>query len=169
VGKYRVLENSFKVGAKVVYPTHGLGIIEKIEELSVSGAIAAFYIIRIKSKEMTIMAPINSAVSAGMRSIISKREVPKMMRILKNGIAESFEPNWNKRQKNYLDKIKTGCVFEVASVYRALFKLKMSKGLSFVEQQVFENAHPLVISELAEAKGIAENRAAEIVNKALSN
>ncbi len=162
-------ENGFQVGSKVIYPNHGLGVIEKIENRKISGTAAAFYIIRIQKNGMTIMAPINSAVCVGMRQIISKRDVPKIIKILENGGVDSYEPNWNKRQKIYQEKIKTGSLFEVASVYRTLFLLKESKGLSFVEQQVFENAHHLVISELAEAKGIGQDKAVKLVDKAVSN
>lgn len=161
--------NSFKVGSKVIYPNHGLGIIEKIENRKVSGTAEPYYIIRIRRGSMTIMAPTKAADLVGLRYIISKNEVPRIMKVLRNGVSEIFEPNWNKRQKTYLDKIKTGSLFEVASVYRALHKLKESKGLSFVEQQVFENAHQLVISELAEAKGIGEDKVTKLVDKALSN
>ena len=161
--------STFKVGSKVIYPNHGLGVIEKIEERKVSGTADAFYVIRIRKGAMTIMAPTKTAENMGLRDIIAKTEVPKIMRILKNGIAETFEPNWNKRQKTYIDKIKTGSLSEVATVYRALHKLKESKGLSFVEQQVFENAHHLVISELAEAKGVGEDKVVKLVDRALSN
>ncbi len=160
---------AFKVGSKIIYPNHGLGVIEKIERRKVSGTANSYYIIRIRKGSMTIMAPIKTAKDVGMRDVISKSDVPKIMKILKNGISEIFEPNWNKRQKTYLDKIKTGSLFEVATVYRALHKLKESKGLSFVEQQVFENAHQLVISELAEAKGVGEDKVMKLVDKALSN
>jgi len=165
-----IARNGFKVGSKVIYPSHGLGIIEKIEEREVAGSEDAFFIIRLQKNGMTIMAPIRSAQVVGLRQIIATKEVPKIMRILRNGVADQdLEPNWNKRQKAFLDKIKTGSLTEVASVYRTLFKLKESKGLSFVEQQVFENAHHLIVSEIAEAKGINEDKAVKLVGQALAN
>ncbi len=160
--------SAFEVGAKVIYPTHGLGVIEKIETRKFSGVDSAFYVIRIKKKGMTIMAPINSANQVGVRTIIPKRDVPKVIDILKDGEAECHEPNWNKRQKTYQEKIKSGSLFEVATVFKTLFTLKESKGLSFVEQQVFENAYQLIVTELAEAKGVGEDKAMKIVDKALS-
>lgn len=161
--------DEFKVGSKVIYPSHGLGTIEKIEKREVSGASAAFYIIRLQKNGMTIMAPIKSASDVGLRGIISKSEIPKVMKILKNGMIENYERNWNKRQKSFLEKIKSGCLYEVAAVYRTLAYLRENKGLSFVEQQVFENAEQLIISEIAEAKGVAEDQVVKMMDKALSN
>ena len=162
-------DRSFEVGARVIYPTHGLGIVEKIESREVCGDDCACYVIRFSGKGMTIMAPVSNASTMGIRSIISSRDVPKIMRILKNGVAEDFEPNWNKRQKNYMDRIKSGSLCEVASVYRVLFKQKQTKNLSFVEQKVFENAYQLIVSEIAEAKGVCEDKAVKMVDKALDN
>lgn len=159
----------FEVGSKIVYPSHGLGTIEKIESRKVSGMTEACYIIRLQNSGMTIMAPIKSAKSVGLRGIIKKREVNKIMKILKNGEDSKIEPNWNKRQKSYLEKIKSGSIFEVASVYRDLFTLRATKGLSFGEQQVFDNAQKLIVSEIAEAKGIQEGKAEKMLYEALSN
>lgn len=161
--------SKFKVGSKVVYPSHGLGIIERIEEVQVSGVADAYYIIRLRKSQMTVMAPTRSAGSIGLRGVIAKKDVSKILTILGTGILADVEPNWNKRQKRFLEMIKTGALSQVAQVYRALFKLKESKGLSFVEQQVFDNAYELIVSEIAEAKGIDKGKAALMVGKALSN
>jgi len=160
---------AFSIGSKVIYPSHGIGTITKIESGKSAGLDESCYIIRFTTSGMTIMAPVKSAKMVGMRKVIQKREVPKIMRILKDSGAEKIESNWNKRQKTYLEKIKSGSIFEVASVYRDLFLLKEKKGLSFGEQQVFDNAHKLVVSEIAEAKGIQEDKASVLLTKALSN
>lgn len=154
---------------KIIYPSHGIGTITKIESGKASGLDESCYIIRFQTSGMTIMAPVKSAKNVGMRNVIQKREVPKIMRILKDSNSEKIESNWNKRQKTYLEKIKSGSIFEVASVYRDLFLLKEKKGLSFGEQQVFDNAHKLVVSEIAEAKGIQEDKASVLLDKALAN
>jgi len=161
--------SKFKVGSKVIYPSHGLGVIEKIEQVKVSGVADAYYIIRLRKNGMTVMAPTRSAGSIGLRNVIPKKDVAKILSILAAGLLADVEPNWNKRQKRFLEMIKTGSLSEVAHVYRALFKLKGEKGLSFVEQQVFDNAYELIISEIAEAKGIDKSKAALMVGKALSN
>ena len=162
----KLLDN-FGIGEKVVYPSHGIGTIDKIENKSMSGLKISCYIISFTSG-MTIMAPVNSAGSVGLRSVISKRDVTKVLKVLKGGLNGTIESNWNKRQKTYLDKIKSGSIFEVASVYRDLSFLRGHKGLSFGEQQVFDNAHKLIVSEIAEAKGVHEEKAVKMINSALS-
>ncbi len=162
-------QTSFPIGSKIIYPSHGIGTIEKIEQKSVAGVNESCYIIFFKTSGMKIMAPIKQANFVGMRSLITKREVPKIMRILKDGGEKRIESNWNKRQKTYMEKIKSGSIFEVALVYRDLYFLKERKGLSFGEQQVFDNAQKLVVSEIAEAKGIHEEKATKLLSKALSN
>ncbi|VAX25722.1 hypothetical protein MNBD_NITROSPINAE02-20 [hydrothermal vent metagenome] len=158
----------FEVGEKIIYPSHGLGVIEKIEEQSSSGMSELCYVIRFENSGMKIMSPIRSAKNVGLRHIIRKQDVPKIIRILQSDETDNIESNWNKRQKIYLEKIKTGSIFEVTSVYRDLFVLKEKKGLSFGEQQVFDNAHRLVVSEIAEAKGILEEKASKLLDKALT-
>ncbi|HJM83216.1 MAG TPA: CarD family transcriptional regulator [Nitrospinota bacterium] len=165
----RKLRGGFPIGSKVVYPSHGLGVIERIEKREISGGNTSFYVIRIPKKGMTIMAPIKHASSAGVRCVIAKNDVPKVMKILKSSSYDDHEPNWNKRQKSYFDRIKTGSIFEVASVLKTLNRFKINKGLSYVEQQVFENAYQLIISELAEAKGVEEEKIIKTVTKALGN
>lgn len=157
----------FKVGTKVIYPSYGVGTVEKIEKLEVSGGDDAFYIIRLRKNGMTIMAPTRSADSIGLRGVISTKDIPKILSILGEGINFDIEPNWNKRQRKFLEMIKTGALSEVAHVYRSLFILKESKGLSFVEQQVFDNAYELIVSEIAESKGIERDKAAQLVGEAL--
>lgn len=159
----------FPVGSKILYPSHGIGTIERIDEQSITGDDGSCYIIRFRSSGMTIMAPVRSANSVGIRKIIAKREVPKILKILSDGASTNIESNWNKRQKTYLEKIKSGSIFEVASVYRDLSLLKDKKGLSFGEQQVFDNAYKLVVSEVAEAKGIQEEKASSLLTDAMTN
>ncbi len=158
----------FEVGSTVVYPPHGIGVLYSIDDNGESTFNEACYVIRF-TNGMTIMAPIKSADMVGLRHVIPKRDVSKVMSILGDGIDEDVERNWNKRQKAYQDKIKSGSIFEVASVYRDLFLLRGSKGLSFGEQQVFDNAHKLVVSELAVAKGVDEEKIIKMIDEALSN
>lgn len=159
----------FDVGSKVVYPSHGLGVIEKVEEKVIAGSNEACYVIRFKSSGMTIVAPVRCADMVGIREIIRKRDVTKVMKILGAEALADVESNWNKRQKTYLEKIKSGSIYEVAVVYRDLYNLRGSKGLSFGEQQVFDNAHKLIVTELAEAKGMIEEKVVKMINEAIGN
>jgi CarD family transcriptional regulator len=159
----------FGVGSKVIYPAHGIGTIERVEKCAIGGDPEPCYFIRFQKSGMIITAPIRSAGTVGLRCVISKKDVTKVFKILKDDRSETMESNWNKRQKVYLEKIKSGSLFEVASVYRDLYFLRTTKGLSFGEQQVFDNAHKLIVSEIAESKGVGEEKVVKMLNDALTN
>ncbi len=158
----------FSVGSKVVYPSHGIGTIHKIELQSIAGNDESCYVISFVGG-MTIMAPVKTAGHVGLRSIIAKREVAKVLRILRESENGMMESNWNKRQKVYHEKIKSGSIFEVADVFRDLNLLRERKGLSFGEQQVFDNAKKLIVSEVAIAKGLEESAAQKLIDTALTH
>jgi CarD family transcriptional regulator len=148
----------FKVGDKAVYPAHGVGIIEDIKRKVISGMERTFYILRILDKEMTIMIPTDSAKSVGLREIINKKEIPKVFRILSERNVEIDCQTWNRRYREYMEKIKSGSVFEVAEVLRDLFLLKCDKDLSFGERRMFDLAQNLLVKELSAAKNMAEEK-----------
>lgn len=160
----------FKIGSKVVYPAHGIGIIEGIEEKAIGGMTQQFYMIRILDNGMVIIVPKSNILNVGIREVIKRKDVTKVIDILKESPAngDTFkEENWNRRHREYIDRIKTGSVYEIAKVYRKLFFLKSHKELSFGERQVFDNMHQLIVSEIALAKGIGEDNAEKIVAGAL--
>jgi len=148
----------FKVGDKAVYPAHGVGIIEAIKSKVISGTERNFYILRIVDKEMTIMIPTDSAKSVGLRGIIDKKEIPKVFRILSEKNVEIDCQTWNRRYREYMEKIKSGSVFEVAEVLRDLFLLKCDKDLSFGERRMLDLAQNLLVKELSIAKNMAEEK-----------
>lgn len=148
----------FKVGDKAVYPAHGVGIIEDIKRKVISGMERTFYILRILDKEMTIMIPTDNAKSVGLREIINKKEIPKVFRILSERNVEIDCQTWNRRYREYMEKIKSGSVFEVAEVLRDLFLLKCDKDLSFGERRMFDLAQNLLVKELSAAKNMAEEK-----------
>ena len=148
----------FKIGDKAVYPAHGVGVIEDIKSKVISGTKQTFYVLRILEKEMTIMIPRDNVKNVGLREIISKKEVPKVFRILaeKNGRIDC--QTWNRRYREYMEKIKSGSVFEVAEVLRDLIHLRCDKDLSFGEKQMLDLAQNLLIKELSIAKNITEEK-----------
>ena len=148
----------FKIGDKAVYPSHGVGIIEDIKCKVISGSKRMFYVMRIVDKDMTIMIPTDNAQSVGLREIIDKKEVPKIFRILAEKNVEVDCQTWNRRYREYMEKIKSGSVFEVAEVLRDLFHLKGDKDLSFGERQMLDLAQNLLVRELAIAKNISEDK-----------
>ena len=148
--------NHFKVGEKVVYPAHGVGVIEEIQSLKVSGAESNFYSLRIIDSDMKIMIPTERAVEVGLRHVIGKDMVTKVYRVLREKRVEVDQATWNRRYREYTEKIKTGSVLEIASVLRDLFMLKGDKELSFGERKMLDTARNLLVKELAIAKANSE-------------
>lgn len=148
----------FKKGELAVYPAHGVGVIESIERREFNGEKQIFYIMRIIDTDMVIMIPIHNAQSVGVRSIINKKEIPRVLDILKDRNIEIATQTWNKRYREYMDKIKTGSVFEVAAVLRDLYILKDEKPLSFGEKKMMDTAMNLLVKELSIARNVKEDR-----------
>src|SRR2546426_377480 len=118
---------TFKVGEKVVYPAHGVGVIEGVQTKVISGSERKFYMLRIIDSDMTIMIPTENVQSVGLRRIIGKDMVAKVYRILRDKKVEIDQQTWNRRYREYTEKIKTGSVLEIAKVLRDLFVLKGDK------------------------------------------
>ena len=139
----------FEVGEVAVYPGHGVGKIESIEEKEFSGMKQSFYIIRIMDTDMTIMIPVDGAKNAGLRCVIDSREVTKVLAILKEKNSIHDNAPWNRRYKEYMERIKSGSIFEVAMVLKELYSLRVWKELSFGEKKMFEIARNLIKKELS--------------------
>lgn len=146
----------FKIGDKAVYPAHGVGIIESIENKEISGTEHTFYMLRILDNDMTIMIPTKNTDMVGLREIVSTNEIPRIYEILKDRTVSIEGQAWNRRYREYMDKIKTGSVFEVAAVLRDLVLLKTDKDLSFGERRILDMARNLLVKELSVAKNSPE-------------
>jgi CarD family transcriptional regulator len=158
----------FKVGDKIVYPMHGVGEIEGIEKKVVLGKRNEYYMITIISNGMKVMIPVSNAKEIGIRSIIPKKDIKKVMAILATE-AEAIEEDWKLRYQNNIDKVKSGSIYEVAEVARDLFKRGSEKELSIMERKLYENAYQLITYEVAMSKNIAIDEAGNIVSEALSS
>jgi CarD family transcriptional regulator len=152
----------FDVGDKVVYPMHGAGVIEAVEEREILGEKQKYYILRIPMGDMRVMVPLESAEEVGLRGVIDKEDVQKVYDVLA-GDRTKMSSNWNRRYRANLEKIRTGDVFEVAEVVRNLTYREREKGLSTGERRMLENAMQILISELV----IAEDSHVEDVEKAI--
>ena len=150
------MRESFKVGDKAVYPAHGVGEVTAIENRSIGGMEQTFYILRILENGMKIMVPTNNVRQVGLREVISKSKVDKVFKILREKTLSVETTTWNRRYREYMEKIKTGSVFEVAEVLRDLYILKIDKDLSFCELKLLDTARGLLIRELAVARGTNE-------------
>ena len=144
---------TFQVGDLAVYPAHGVGEIIAIESRVINGEKHDFYIMKVVENGMTIMIPTNNVESVGLRDVIPKKEIPKVYAVMQSKKEANTEnQTWNRRYREYMDKIKTGSLYDVAEVFRDLFLLKLTKDLSFGERKLYDTAQVLLVKELSTAK-----------------
>jgi len=158
----------FKVNDLAVYPAHGVGIIERIETREISGFSQDFYVMRILENDMIIMIPTKNVNNVGLRDIIGQTEVAKLYSILRKRDAPIDNQTWNRRYREYMEKIKTGSVFEVAEVYRDLLILKLEKELSFGERKMLDTARNLLVKEISLAKKVGEEQVKKDLDRIFS-
>jgi len=156
----------FNIGDKVVYPMHGAGIIEAIEEREVLGARQKYYVMRLPVGDMKVMIPVEQVHSTGLRQVITKEEVATVLQILREGEAK-LPNNWNHRYRANLEKMKSGSIYEVAEVVRSLSLRDREKGLSSGEKKMLDNARQILVSEIALTTNTEEQAVNEILNRAL--
>lgn len=148
----------FQVGDLAVYPAHGVGRIEAIESKVVSGEKHDFYIMKVLENNMVIMIPTWNVDSVGLRDVINESDIPKVYEIMRKDRESPMDSQtWNRRYRDYMEKIKTGSLFEVAEVYRDLYLLKLNKDLSFGERKLYDTAQFLLVKELSTAMNSDEN------------
>ena len=148
----------FLEGDMAVYPAHGVGLIQAIETQTIGGVDQSFYVMKILDNDMTIMIPTATSDNVGLRAIISTDEVTEVITILKERDIKINAQTWNRRYRDYMEKIKTGSVFEVAVVLRDLFILKEDKDLSYGERKMLDTAKGLLVKELSLAKHTDEEQ-----------
>ena len=153
----------FNIGDKIVYPMHGAGTIDAIEEKNILGEKHNYYIIKMPG-EVKVMVPTDKAEEVGVRNIINKEEAAKVMSVLGQNETEMSQ-NWNKRYRDNMDKMKSGDVYEVADVVRNLSFKQKEKGLSTGEKKMLNNAKQILVSELV----LAEHASQEEVEKLVEN
>jgi CarD family transcriptional regulator len=139
----------FQIGAMAVYPAHGVGVIESIQEREVAGLLQSFYIMRLIDTDMIIMIPTSNALNIGLRTVIDIKAVAEIFEILRERPTRLNQQTWNRRYRDYMDKIKTGSLFRVAEVLRDLTLLKLEKELSFGERKMLDTAKNLLVKELS--------------------
>lgn len=154
----------FKIGDKAVYPGHGVGIIDAIESKRISGKEHTFYILRILENGMTIMIPRDNVEAVRLREVIRKIDVSKVIHILKDRDVTVDNQTWNRRYREYMEKINTGSIYEIAEVLRDLHLLKADKELSFGERKIMDMAKNLLVKELAIARDVKESDILKEIN-----
>ncbi len=157
----------FKVGDRVVYPMHGAGVIESIDEREILGRRQRYYIMRLPIGDMKAMIPIDNVDEIGLREVISEDEVPRVLEVLRSRETE-MSSNWNRRYRANMEKIKSGNIYEVAEVVRNLVRRQQQKGLSTGERKMLDSARQILVSEIVLAQGIGEEQANSLLDEALA-
>jgi len=157
---------TFKVGDKVIYPNHGLGIVERIEEKTILGTTTGFFHLRIVSNETTVLVPVENVDGVGLRRAISDDEVERLFSLLGDGKIDNHQ-NWKGRFKDNSDKMRTGSIYDMADVLKSLTFLSRSKSLSFREKRMLDRAKALIISEISEVMREKADDIEERVDRAL--
>jgi len=160
-------EMNFHVGDKVVYPNHGVGVIEQISSRSIGSTVERFYLLHIKASSLKVMVPCQNAGNVGLRRVVKNGEVQKVLDLLSitdNGA----NGDWKDRFKENSDRMRTGSLLEVAGVLKSLIALHQAKPLSFREKKMLERARYLLVSELAMARNCDETKVEELLTLTLA-
>jgi CarD family transcriptional regulator len=156
----------FKIGDKVIYPNHGLGVVEKVEEKTILGTTCGFFHLRILSNETTVLVPVANVDNVGLRRAITDEEVERLFQLLGDGKIDNHQ-NWKGRFKDNSDKMRTGSIYDMADVLKSLTFLAKSKSLSFREKRMLDRAKALIISEVSEVMRQKALEVEEQVDRAL--
>ena len=157
---------TFEVGDKVIYPNHGLGVVERIETRTIMETTCGFYSLRMLDSGTIVLVPIDNVEAVGLRSAIGDDEVKKLFTLLGNGKIDNHQ-NWKGRFKDNSDKMRTGSIYDVVDVLKNLTFLAKSKNLSFREKRMLDRAKFLVVSEISEVVGDTAETIDQKVDKAL--
>ena len=157
---------AFKIGQKVVYPNHGVTVVEKIEPTKMDGVEQTFYHLRLMSNHSKVMVPKENLQLVGLRPLGQTSEIKSLFTALRNGNIDIYK-DWKGRYKQNLDKMRTGHLIEVARVLKNLRLVSSKKSLSFREKKMYERAKYFIVSEIAHVRNIEEQEADKLVEKAL--
>ena len=157
----------FNVGDKIVYPMHGAGVIDSIEEKNILGEKQSYYILKMPG-EVKVMVPTAKAEEIGVRNIIDKSSADKVIGVLEQD-ETVMDKNWNKRYRDNMDKMKSGDIYEIADVVRNLSFKQKEKGLSTGEKKMLTNAKQILVSELVLAEHSSKDEMEEIVDNKINN
>ena len=157
----------YKIGDKVVYPNHGVGVIEQISFGVLNGRTETYYMLRIFSSGLKVMVPSGNAIAVGLRPVIRSAETTKVLSYLEKGKFNSHH-DWKHRFKENSERMRTGALIEVAAVLKSLVALSRSKPLSFREKKMLERAKFLLITELATARNASQQTIEDVLVKSLA-
>ncbi|PYV94353.1 MAG: CarD family transcriptional regulator [Acidobacteria bacterium] len=156
----------FHIGDKVVYPNHGVGVIEQISSRTFGATVEKFYLLKIKSSSLKVMVPFHNVGTVGLRRVVKNGQIQKIVDFLEDGECGN-NADWKDRFKENSERMRTGSLLEVAAVLKGLLLLNQSKPLSFREKKMLERARYLLVSEMAMAKNCEEAHVEEMLSRAL--
>src|SRR6202007_243100 len=159
--------DTFEIGDKVVYPNHGVGIIEKISNRLVAGKFERFYLLRICSNDILVMVPTANAVDVGLRKIVARRDVEQLLSLLGNNEFLTQKDSKDRLKENS-EKMRSGSIYHVAEVFKNLVHLSRVKPLSFREKRMLDRARFLLISELSTVMNLKELEVEERIEKTVT-
>jgi len=158
---------AFQIGDKVVYPNHGVGVIEQISSRTIGPNVQKFYLLKIKASSLKVEVPFNNVDAVGLRPVVKNGEINKILTFLTDGKCDNHQ-DWKYRFKENSDKMRTGSLLEVAIVLKSLLFLAKEKPLSFREKKMLDRARYLLVTELAMVKNSEETEIEDLLNRALA-
>ncbi len=158
---------NFHIGDKVVYPNHGVGVIEQISSRTMGATVEQFYLLKIQSSSLKVMVPFHNVGTVGLRRVIRNGEIQKIIDFLTDGDCGS-NADWKYRFKENSERMRTCSLLEVAFVLKGLLVLNQAKALSFREKKMLERARYLLVSEMAMAKNCEQSEIEDLLSKALA-
>jgi len=167
MSRQTMIANSFRIGEKVVYPTHGVGIIEQIHCWPASGSSQKFYLLRIYSNSLRVMVPFSNAASVGLRRIVKSGEIERILAFLAQGECLPAA-DWKCRFKENSDRMRSGSLLQVAEVLKCLLRVSKTKELSFRERKMLDRSRYLLASEVAVVKNLSAAASEALLSQALS-
>ncbi|MCA9689092.1 MAG: CarD family transcriptional regulator [Nannocystaceae bacterium] len=159
----------FRVGDKVVYPTHGVADVVALETKRIGEREILFYHLHVVESGLKIIVPVGKAQENGMRHVADEETIDELFALLRNRDVRQDRQTWNRRYRGFMEKIRTGSLFEVGQVFRDLSLLKAHKTLSHGERQMLNTARNLVIRELSTARRAPESEVAEELDSMFKN
>jgi CarD family transcriptional regulator len=158
----------FQIGDKIVYPMHGAGVIEAIEEKEILGEKQQYYVMKMPVGNMQVMIPMAKVTNLGIREVIDTHDMENVLMILRHEESD-LSTNWNRRYRMNMDKMRTGDIFEVAHVVRDLMRREREKGLSTGERKMLDNARQILLSELVLVKDMDQDQATDLLDQVVNS
>ena len=157
----------FKIGEKIVYPNHGVTVVEQVGETSFGGMRSTFYNLRLLANNSRLMVPIHNTERVGLRPLYRQKEIKSLLTLLEERVGSTAR-DWKDRYRENVEKMKTGRLEDVADVLKNLNQVAKKKSLSFREKKMYDRAKYLLVSEVAIVKDIPEKEAEGLIEKLLT-